>query len=53
MLNFKCVLKCLTAVLKHKLEAYSFSKQNKKEGLQTNLRSANIFRLLLQQNICI
>lgn len=31
MLNFKCVLKCLTEVLTYKLEAYSFSKQNKKK----------------------
>jgi len=39
-LNFKCVLKCLTEVLTHKLEAYSFSKQKEEEKRALRNQSA-------------
>lgn len=48
MLNFKCMLKCLTEVLTHKTRSLQlFQTEGKKEHLQTNLHPGNIFRLLL------
>lgn len=47
ILHFKRVLKCLTEVLTHQLEAYCFSEQKKKEHLQTSLHSGNTLKVVI------